>query len=106
MPQLAQEFEYQYFVPYYSLLCAYKFLCYLVQQVRRRHPKKTASRMQELQVIQVEIAQTAREAAEKRSRRPCPTICHPTAVSDSEATDVDDGRFVETFKLVGRSVCR
>lgn len=51
MPQLAQEFEYQYFVPYYSLLCAYKFLCYLVQQVRRRHPKKTASRMEELQVI-------------------------------------------------------
>jgi Mg2+ and Co2+ transporter CorA len=48
--------------------------------------------MQEL--IQAEIAETAREAAEKRSRRPRVSLRRRTVVS--EASDADDGSFVES----------
>jgi hypothetical protein len=52
----------------HPFLCPYLSLSYIVQQEGRGHRKKSTRRMQE--VIEAEIAETAREAAEKRGRRP------------------------------------
>jgi hypothetical protein len=52
----------------HAFLCAYLPSSYLVQQEGRGHRKKSSSCMQEL--IQAEIAETAREAAEKCGRKP------------------------------------
>jgi hypothetical protein len=73
-------------------LCAFLMMSNLVQQEGRGHRKKVASRMQKS--IRAEIAETAREAAEKCLRRPRTSRRHATA--PSSASDEDDESFVKS----------